>query len=582
MKRLINILILFVLPSFIARAQEDYTFIGKVRDSLNNITIPYVKIINKSTGKGTISRNDGTFELKAVTWGDTIQFRSIGFQSTEHIFSPESETDLIYLNPEVKEFRPVTVLANDSYLYQLIHKAAKFKVKNTIEAKTFYQLETYRDSHQLELYQSYNNGYFNGYDVNRIALKAGRFYLATHEGRTFSSMETTRAFYLQKLLQKNKYFPTSPFELSNRKLRKYYRLTLASKYTHEKNVIYEINLSPRKDSTRFFGGTVTLDSALAHIYSIQLECKNTASHPFAGLHNAQMRNVRLSVKKEFDYQGGIVYPELISIEYEASYHPPDTSEFSIKSRAILYPYDYQSTFILPLFQIPENSMYVDYKRLEAMPYDADFWRCTQEFTVPNSQIQNEFIQKKARISNQKLLHDYVSFRPNGNQNFYEHPYVIWSPDKRIILKENLDSTLFSAFQTYSTIPASRYELTIQLFLDVNILCDSLQITTACIFDPFESFYSYEMTKNGQAFINMFFDLAEIERQKLHRKLLQGGISLDEIYTLHNESKIALEKVHKRFKSQVDRGTNIEAMKQWNSHIYDELSIDNLQLFSVLE
>ena len=90
---------------------------GKVTDKENKIPIPFVSIgvINKANG--TVSNNEGEFELKLsdqITDEDTIRFSSIGYQAVDYAIGDlkklsGSESLNIKLSRLVKELQPVVI-----------------------------------------------------------------------------------------------------------------------------------------------------------------------------------------------------------------------------------------------------------------------------------------------------------------------------------------------------------------------------------------------------------------------------------------------------------------------------------------
>ena len=138
-----------------------------------------------------------------------------------------------------------------------------------MKSKTYFELESYVNEHQVELVESYYNGSFMGYDLNSLDIKAGRLGLSGFKHRLFVSLETSKAMVMHKLLKENDYFPGSPIECNKHKLRKHFQLRLVSKYEDENaRTLYVINYTPIDSSLSLFEGCVWIDSASNDLHKI--------------------------------------------------------------------------------------------------------------------------------------------------------------------------------------------------------------------------------------------------------------------------------------------------------------------------
>jgi hypothetical protein len=110
--------------------------------------------------------------------------------------------------------------------------------------------------------------------------------------------------------------------------------------------------------------------------------------------------------------------------------------------------------------------------------------------------------------------------------------------------------------------------------------DSVNIVTQTLYDPFQSFYGYQKTVETQIFINIYFDLLEIERRKFETQTKKLGASFSEekVIQLYEELKINNEQLRKKYYRDVDRGNNTKQLKEWNKKVFEALGIDNLKLF----
>lgn len=104
-----------------------------------------------------------------------------------------------------------------------------------------------------------------------------------------------------------------------------------------------------------------------------------------------------------------------------------------------------------------------------------------------------------------------------------------------------------------------------------------------VLSPHQTFVDRKMTNNIRAFVNMYFDLIEIEKRNLSNTL-KGIQQLDnkkltELYTLSMKN---VDVMLSKFSKDVFHGTNKAGMVKWNKYIYDILGVDNIQHFNLFD
>jgi hypothetical protein len=545
-------------------------------DSLNKQPIPFASIYKTRDHKGTLSDYHGVFMIENIVPGDTIFCKNIGYEQTFFIANPLLKCDTVYMNRTTQLLDEVIIIASDAFLYQLISNSTKkISTKKNI-AKTYFELESFHDQTQLELFQGYYNGSFQGYDVSSLEMKNARFALAPIVNRIFASTETSKALYMHEILKSNSYFPISPFELNSKKLRKAYTLSLVSRYKDEdQKTIYVINFLPRKDPGQSFGGTVWIDSISATILKVTLKISDAKTHPFQSIWSTDtLENVSIELTKKYTKKNDEIFVNSIDFNYTLSYKSSVDSTFDISTRAVLYAYNYNQVFDLPFFHFSETSN-SDYRRIQILPPNKGFWECIDEFKMEsNVNDRSQFINETATINAYNLFSSDTIF----NRNFFENPYITWTGKRVFFREESIDTSRYSLEQ--GTIPSQRYHLEVQLFMDINEVCDSLQIITKTIFDPYLSFYKFNTTKESQAFINIYFDLMEIERRKLAAELINCQNDIPLMKMKYNEAVKNAEIMSKNYFKEIERGTNKSNLKKWNKIVYEELSIDNIAMFQI--
>lgn len=120
----------------------------------------------------------------------------------------------------------------------------------------------------------------------------------------------------------------------------------------------------------------------------------------------------------------------------------------------------------------------------------------------------------------------------------------------------------------------------QVFSDFVELKDSSYIITETILDPFFTFYYLPVDKYTNCFLNLYFDLCEIERRKFEKEIKIKKLNQEEYVQLRKNFDFQLEAKQAQFLKEVERGTNRKSLEKWNQLVFDELKIDNITLFGL--
>lgn len=575
---------------------EQHSVASVIIDAEDLGPIPYATIISKESNKGTVSNEDGYFRLDGLQDNATVRVSFIGYKT--ELYKAKEVPDTIYLKIKNEVLSEVELLADNSFLYYLLSRSKKTSSYVERKAKSYFSLETHIDTTQVELVEAYYNGSYQSYDLEKLDMKAGRVALKIYDDEVFVSMETSKALQMHRLYEHNDYFPTSPFELSKRKLKKFYNLFLFKKFKDDKNrTIYVIDYSPKAEKDRYFEGRVWVDSLSAKIQKLDLNIEKAGIHPFvAYTPNDSLISVSLKITKNFKEIEGTPYVNAIDFNYNIEYkaRPVNSEALSangekiplvisekraskikhISSKALLYAYNYDDNFILPFLELASSGM-SDYRKMNAIPFNENFWNHMDEFRF-NDKVHNnaKFISEEAEIGMSNI------FKPNQyfKKGFMEHAYKAWNK-KRIFFREE-GKTKVDYTDYMDWIPSQRYHLEAQLVLDINTFADSIYVDTYSVMDPYRSYYYFPKAQQDYAFINMYFDLIEVHRRKLENEIRLKNYTAEEIIALYEGKKAQLEKITQTFFKEVARGTNARGMEKWNALILQELDIDNMQLFEI--
>lgn len=379
MKKVAFLFCFFMLTWAFSQPSENIQITGRVLHASTKLPLPYVKIYNKTSKIGAISNQDGYFKIEALTTSDSIVVSFIGYKKKYLSMAALIENKTIFLEEEGLLLSEVTVQPSDkAYLISLFQACRKNAPKKSTTAKAYYELKSFDQNKQIELVEAFYNVDLTGYDIENLNLKAGRLAIQNSHNRYFVSMSSSLAIAQLQLIEKNKFFPTSPFELSSKSLKENYYLHLKNKYLNETNdSIYLIEFTPKKDSSRFYSGDVWINKSQKQVIKITLNCENCQVHPFLPLFpNDSIARVDFKITKTFSENNQSLFFNHIDFDYTIAYlsrlGKTEEMRYTIETKAVLYTYNFETIFTLPKFEFPTFEI-ADYRKINAFPYNPYFW-----------------------------------------------------------------------------------------------------------------------------------------------------------------------------------------------------------------
>ncbi|MBK9104690.1 MAG: carboxypeptidase-like regulatory domain-containing protein [Saprospiraceae bacterium] len=571
------ILCLIILPLASVSGQASREITGRILNSTTKDPVPYANVYNKTLEKGTISNLDGYFRVPVKDIRDSVMVIYIGYQTQRIALGPQ-DTYTIYLEESVQLLNEIVVRPKDnSYLADLLSRCRNNDSDFRSTAKAYYELKTYKDFHQIELEEGYYNADIQGYALNSLTLKAGRLALQPYENRLFASLESSRAITMMRLMNKSNYFPDNPMNLTKGEIKKHYYLDLDKKYlSNEADSIYVIDYQPKDTFGLFFSGKIWVNASDNRLIKINLKCPACRRHPFIPLfHTDSIANVSFDITMTFSTQDQEMAFNHIDFTYTVDYKSRTREQqklnYSIQTEAILYVYDFHHTFYIPSLDMRVSEL-DDYRKLNAMPYNEFFWAYHDEYKLNDNRNSNElYFNDPESITNRSIFTSNVILK----SKLFERPFVTWSND-RVFFKEISSDTMKGP--SLGEVNADKYNLEVRHFVDINTYHDSTDVLTATIFDPYESYYHLPIDNKANCFINIYFDLCEIERLKLESDIRAALPNMDRVQEVYNQFEDRLEKQKYEYLKAVDRGINEEEMIKWNTYVKANLDIDNIALF----
>ncbi len=571
-------------------SKQLYDIKSTVVDETTNEPLPYANVFNKQLAIGTATNIDGYFELPNNRVGDTIVISYLGF--VQKVFIVQiTHPKVLKLKPNSALLGEVVVTANDDYLYALVSKVKKNKKTKSRVSKTYFYLETKLFGEPVEIIESYYNGKYSNFGADELKIKKGRIGLKPSFGRYFSSTESSRLFSMQNVFLRSDLFPDNPLLFNRKRLKKKYKLKLNHTYVDKQSKVYVIDFNPREGGDDLFKGTVWIDQNKNRIIKITLNIQKSAKHPFLPIGFKSIGAVDMEITKSYKEIGGQLFIDNIDFNYDVVYTDRNGERIEANTTSFSKAYDYNEKFDLPLFEFSKG-LHEDYRNITISDYDAFFWEGTKEFRfydrlqkvgdfIKENHIEGNILYPKRKSSLQRL----------------ESPYVLWNKH-RIKISQVPTSKLQEAAQTFSTqdlmtrggVPGSfsgdRYHLDIKLYLDVNVIQDSLTFQLETVLDPIGTYYLFEISNTDLAFINMYFDLMEIQKRKLKKELVNllklSNPDIALITSLYLKHLDEFQKTSEEFVSEVNRGKNRKRMKEWSHDIYKILNVDNAKMFGLLD
>ena len=559
-----------------------YSIEGHVLNKQSRESIPYANIVNKNSRKGTIINIDGYFRINNIGNNDTLIISFIGFKLYTLICNPKFSSYYVYLEENINQIHGVNIIAPDySYLYQILVDCKKNAPKKKKEVKSYFELKSFIQSKQVEMIEGYYNSELEGYDITALNIKTGRLGIQPYNKTFFTSQGSSRAISMLKLFEGNYFFPKNPLEFSAKKCKKLFYLYPNKTFKNENSdSVLIIDYKPKLNNGEYFNGQIWIDKNTKHILKITMQCNNCKLHPFLPLFSIDsISKVDFNITKTYKEVNGQLYFDHMDFIYNIGYISRVGNKYeyhyTIATAALLYAYDYEHLFVLPNFSFSMDNI-SDYHKLNAMPYNDFFWNNNDEYRLHDMTYANEMFFNDSATTNNKVLFDSSEYT---NRGLLEHPFVKWS-NKRLFVRPFTMTT--SEDISRPTYKSKQYHLSVKIFMDVNSYNDSTHVLTATILDPYESFYYLPIDSATQCFINMYFDLYEIERMKLQKELEGIKNKNEVVQKIYSEMLIKLKDTKQKYLNEVELGTDEHNMRKWNKYIIDNLGIDNLAIFHPFE
>ena len=567
----------------------------RIVDYSTNKGLAYCNISFIGTKQGSISNSEGYFNINHKVNYDSIRISYIGYKTLKLAIGKIDNGDIIKLHKTEFVLSEFAVHADNDYLYQLLTNIRKKLLKNKIpySAKVYYGIESQTKNTPLELLECFYNGELVGEHITDLTYKNGRVGLASVDGNYFESFNTAKAISKINILHKSEVYPSLPLQFNKRKLKKLFKLKA---YSNNSNII-KIEFTPY-NTLEYFSGIIWVDNIKHTLLKLELTANNTSKHPFLPIHNTDnISDVSIKLVKSYNTNEQLSLIDHIYFEYSFVYKSVRGSsmdiannksriiERNISSKGIIRVYNYENTFIIPYFNYPDNLYYGDYYKMSFIPYNDAFWNNNHSIALSKEQKEKlGFFAAEGKLVNYRENNYGNNFliratnKKDKETTHFGFYYSFWNKNKRITIKTDLkQNKLYNSKKEGLIVKRDLYNIEAQILLDITKLGDSLDFKSYSVFDSYQTFYRMPTDSISNAFINIYFDLYEIERQKMHDNILKSDKKLSTANRIYNESKNNIALITNKYIEEVQLGKNNKEFEKWNKYIFDNLGIDNLKL-----
>jgi hypothetical protein len=338
---------------------------------------------------------------------------------------------------------------------------------------------------------------------------------------------------------------------------------------------YHIAFTPKKSKRAQFKGDIWLDKATSAILKIEMSCDSAAIHPFKADGLDKLGYVSMYITHTYQTEDGPGPLQHVDFSYQFNYIDQYKQGNKIvakapkkaKTKGVVYFYDFKKPFILPYYKYDVKDE--DYQKIAMFPYNAFFWDNSEGLMHTEEQKRSlEFLASHGQLMNfngQEPAGGGVAYR-----DFVDVNSLVWSDSTRI----------FFTNKNKGMLDNKPYQLKAQIYMDVVPVGDSVHHFSVSIFDIKNTYFSTQLGDKINCFVNIYFDIYEIERLKMEEKLESRAYSVEEMNELYLKTMENAQDMARAFTSEANVGEDEAAMKKWSLYVYENLGIDNYKVFKL--
>lgn len=567
--RLIPFFLLLIAFTGSSFAQE--VIRGIIIDSKSKEPLPYAHIYNLNSYRGAITNEDGAFRLNCSK-GDSIRVSYIGYQTENVPYTYFLENTTYLLQALDNELKMVEIASNADFIIDLLMEAKNKMWKGKkVPSKTYFTLKSTDKDRPVELLECYYNSEIEPVGFGNLKLKNGRVGLAPINQNYFVSLSTTKIISNYNLLEKGKnIFPMSPLHLSKGRVKNVYDYEILEL----KNGIYKVEFNPKDDELQeFFKAIIYLDKSKKQLVRIELLRSALRIHPFSEINEKdKMGNLNYQVSYTYDNS---TRNQLEKVEFDYEFDYNNTIKVKrIKAEGIFLFYDKDALFDIPYYSEPK-SLVTDYEKIISQPYNHLFWFKNKVLLPSKRSVElKNFFNENGVLLNFNTL--------TNHNNLFKNKIVPWS-EKRLFPYEinwrSLSNRYVESESRGIKTTSKLYDLSVQIYLDRNVFDDSIYYNAKALIDLEKSYCFMNNNNNASCLINVYFDLAEIAKEKMLSVLNQKKWTKNQVDSIFNQTHLLMEKELKGLRLLSDHGKNEEMLGRYINKIKKNLHVDNSLLLA---
>jgi hypothetical protein len=567
-KLFIIIIWLFAIPQAFSQSWE-----GRVVDSKTRLPVPFASLRVKNTRIQAMANADGRIDLPKNIFllQDSLMISCVGYLARTIPIRTLTDDPVIRLQPITYQLSPVSVTSkgNNDFPYQLFSNLCEKyrKYSSPEKSKGYFTFSSQYGLLPLEIVECYFSGNVspcNG--ISLLKLKNGRIGAGLNSCYSLNVTDIITHF-APFSLSGNLNIPSSAGNFNYKRQKRLFDIQITGSSTENGIKKFILTFNARKDSTTLFSGLAWINRTENTIEKLEFNLKPKDFFYLEPLIKGDIiDSIDLSIDYYFD-NTDLEHPRFsrVSLSFSLDYtsvHPPLTIRETSEGNLLLYDFNnpFPETFPAGLVEQQEN----DYQKIALLPYDSLFWGVHP--VTPPSEKQTAFIDyfrehgtllnfSKSLDSLSKI--GYLRWRPDRDIAFTDLPKHVYEKPKLIVNGRPVIPTQYGEIS---------YEPVCKILVNPVFIEDSLHLSTVTLFDKYDSHFYPVNPCHSVAFLNLTFDIFEMERREMVTRWYQSSHkmenSLTDFQLVYSQTMSQLNDTLKIFKSETDFGDDTKNMVKW--------------------
>ena len=542
------------------------TTIARVVDADTRAPLPYATVAIQGTTRGTITNSEGWFSLPISSATDSLRISFVGYRTMVVHHHAALDGRDIRIQRAVHELGEAVIRPGEDLYERVVAASNWMRAAPEVRSKLFYGMETHSDDQPVEVLNAWYNATFKGASLEEMDLRLGSIGIAPKGDRHFINFNTARAFALMDVHAEEGRFPLSPLaHRSARKLRETFTVERVSA-GHGADAVDHLRVVPRANTPGAFTMDLWLATEGVEVRAVELTCVACTQHPFVPLFpEGRIDTVDMRYRQTWTLQPPYM-PEVMELDYHTSYTGPGFQD-QFRTPAIMHAHDPGAPFIPTLFE-PKPGI-EEYRMIRWLPRDTVLEKRLAAPVPTERQLRDRAFIATHDLAN-NTWYDGLAYR----YDLLKPAYTVWSRKERIgvqHLRERPEQYV------HGRIPPERMKLRAQLYLAMDTTGGAFHYTSAAVFDGLRSMYAPTSRHWLKAYLNIAFDLAELEHRRMQERLDVPGMTVERARRIHAEHEARLRETLDTYVRRTKRGGDMALLHQWNRQVKNELGINNLML-----